>query len=254
MAATPGPTPAPTESLEIRVISAVNINPENVPDFEAYVKVEMRGQDGLVKARTGMGKWQPDGVVMKFDETMRLPIPIGAEEIRLKLCKDKRKGQSEGSSNVISNAGIYLRDLLRFVPIEKEFGLFRPADKTAGGTIKIFFDYKPSTAALPEAAPKKVERAVPQPKPQPETPTEKGAFVYATQPAQDIPSPQLPPASSVSQVKSHMAISSPAPPPPQEEEYSDDGSEDPKGGFPFKALILLSIAAVGAHFGIKSRR
>jgi hypothetical protein len=48
--------------------------------------------------------------------------------------------------------GIYLRDLLRFVPIEKDFGLFRPTDKAQGGTIKMFFDYKPSVASDDKAA------------------------------------------------------------------------------------------------------
>jgi hypothetical protein len=47
----------------------------------------------------------------------------------------------------VPRAGIYLRDLLRFVPIEKDFGLFRPTDKAPGGTIKMFFDYKPSAAS-----------------------------------------------------------------------------------------------------------
>jgi len=156
------PAPTSTESLEVRVITAENINPGGgQPDFDAYVKVEMRGQDGLVKARTAAGKWMEDGSI-KFDETLRLPIPAGAEEIRLKVCKDKKRVFLSGS-NVISNAGIYLRDLLRFVPIEKEFGLFRPTDKTPGGSIKMFFDYKPNTPAETVAAPAKAtEQATPQ--------------------------------------------------------------------------------------------
>ena len=39
------------------------------------------------------------------------------------------------------------------MPIEKDFGLFRPTDKAQGGTIKMFFDYKPSAASDDKAAP-----------------------------------------------------------------------------------------------------
>ena len=36
--------------------------------------VEMRGEDGMVKARTALGKWD-DANNVKFDETLRLCVP-----------------------------------------------------------------------------------------------------------------------------------------------------------------------------------
>jgi len=178
--------------LEVRVISATNINPDKIKDLDVYVKVEMRGQVDLVKARTAIGKWQEDGT-LRFDERLTLPIPPGAEEIRLKVCKDKKRYPLQ-SGNAVCNAGIYLRDLLRFVPIEKEFGLFRPTDKTAGGTIKMFFDLKPASASAAADARGKPGEV--------KTPTERGV-AYAPAPAKQIPRPKGEAASTMNDVKAH---------------------------------------------------
>lgn len=234
MASAPTATAPPsTESLEVRVLSADNIHPpgSGPPDFDAYVKVEMRGQDGLVKARTAAGKWMEDGTI-KFDETLRLPIPAGAEEIRLKVCKDKKRVFLSGS-NVISNAGIYLRDLLRFVPIEKEFGLFRPTDKTPGGSIKMFFDYKPNAPA---------EAAASHPSETPATPV--GGYTFtAKEPA--APAPAAPPAriqvaAAASAAPVGAKASAPAPAAPKK-----------KGGFP---LLGLLVVVAGAGIGLLAQQ
>lgn len=224
MASAP-PAPTSTESLEVRVITAENINPGGgQPDFDAYVKVEMRGQDGLVKARTAAGKWMEDGSI-KFDETLRLPIPAGAEEIRLKVCKDKKRVFLSGS-NVISNAGIYLRDLLRFVPIEKEFGLFRPTDKTPGGSIKMFFDYKPNTPAETVAAPAKAtEQATPQGK----------ASYTAKEPAAPKPAVAAPPPANVTISAAAKAAAAPS--------ASSGAPAKKKGGFPLLGLLVVVAGA-----------
>jgi len=214
------------------VISAQNISPDKAMDFEAYVKVEIRGHDGLVKARTTVGEWL-EGGHLKFDQTLRLPIPAGAEEIRLKVCKEKKRVFLSGS-NVLSNAGIYLRDLLRFVPIEKEFGLFRPTDKTAGGTIKMFFDFNANKAPAEEEVAKPV-LSVEEPLPtkthtsasdssnnkninndnntnntnntnttNTNTDTPTGGYHYSAVTPQEIATPADPEATSMAQVKSHM--------------------------------------------------
>merc|ERR1712216_381763 len=129
---------------------------------------------------------------LRFDERLTLPIPPGAEEIRLKVCKDKKRLLTQ-SGNAVCNAGIYLRDLLRFVP-KKDFGLFRPTDKTAGGTIKMFFDLKPANVTASEGARGKPGEV--------KTPTERGV-AYAPAPAKDIPRPKGEAASTMNDVKAH---------------------------------------------------
>mmetsp|Transcript_900 Transcript_900/g.1590 ORF Transcript_900/g.1590 Transcript_900/m.1590 type:complete len:237 (+) Transcript_900:131-841(+) len=216
-------------SLEVRVISATNINPEKIKDLDVYVKVEMRGQVDLVKARTAIGKWQEDGS-LKFDEILTLPVPPGAEEIRLKVCKDKKR-LALSSSNAVCNAGIYLRDLLRFVPIEKDFGLFRPTDKTAGGTIKMFFDFKPATT---KGTPASTDaRAKPM---EVKTPSERGV-AYAPAPAQKIARPTEPPASTMKDVKTHKTRSTPA---------TERSSAEAGKKFPLIGLILAAAGIFGA--------
>ena len=87
-----------------------------------------------------------------------------------------------------------MRDLLRFVPIEKDFGLFRPTDKTAGGTIKMFFDLKPASGAAASDARGKPAEV--------KTPTERGV-AYAPAPAKQIPRPKGDPANNMNDVKAH---------------------------------------------------
>lgn len=229
-------TAAPaTESLEVRVLTADGIHPAGAgpPDFDAYVKVEMRGQDGLVKARTAAGKWMDDGS-LKFDETLRLPIPAGAEEIRLKVCKDKKRVFLSGS-NVISNAGIYLRDLLRFVPIEKEFGLFRPTDKTPGGSIKMFFDYKPNSPAELAAASKATET--------PATPQGGYSFTAKEPAAASKPAAPLP-------VRIEVAAAAQAAPAAKAAAPAAAAAKK-KGGFP---LLGLAVVVVGAGLGLLAQQ
>ena len=46
-----------------------------------------------------------------------------ASELRLLLCKKKEEGQTQ--SNVLSAAGIYVKDILRAAPIVKYFDLYK---------------------------------------------------------------------------------------------------------------------------------
>ncbi|KAK3240241.1 hypothetical protein CYMTET_49907 [Cymbomonas tetramitiformis] len=147
---------APGGVLQVKVLTASGkVDGASVwekSDFEAYVKVEMRGTDETSKARTTAVK-NADGHLL-FNEVLNLSVPAGAEEVRLKICKERKTIFGVGGNSVMANAGIYLRDLLRFVPIEKQFNLFKPSDKNEGGSVRLYFDLvKNGSGAGPTAAP-----------------------------------------------------------------------------------------------------
>lgn len=147
---------APGSVLQVKVLTASGkVDGASVwekGDFEAYVKVEMRGTEETSKARTTAVK-NADGHLL-FNEVLNLSVPAGAEEVRLKICKERKTIFGVGGNSVMANAGIYLRDLLRFVPIEKQFNLFKPSDKNEGGSVRLFFDLvKKASGVEPTAAP-----------------------------------------------------------------------------------------------------
>mmetsp|Transcript_19506 Transcript_19506/g.23374 ORF Transcript_19506/g.23374 Transcript_19506/m.23374 type:complete len:282 (-) Transcript_19506:359-1204(-) len=246
-----------TKNLEVKVLSASGIvggtGVWDKAEFDGYVKVEMRGGDGVVKARTAAVKSVNQRLY--FDETMTLPIPTAAEEVRLKICKEKKRGIF-GSSVVIANAGIYLKDLLRFVPIEKDFNLFKPTDRTDGGSIKLFFDYKgdrPVTAPVPAVA-----APAPTPAPQVAAPPVESAPATLTpqnsnvgNPPTPSPAPKAAPAPVVAAAAEPVvkaapaaqtvAASASAPPPADEPPASSEGGI----GKVLKSVVLLAITGYG---------
>jgi len=139
--------------LEVKVLSACGlvkgVSAWDLTDFDGYVKVEMRGGSGVVvKARTSAVK--SVNQKLQFNEFMTLPIPAAAEEVRLTVCKEKKRG-AHGSSVKIANAGIRLRDLLQAVPIERDFNLFKPDEVTTdGGSIKLFFNLSRTSPTVRE--------------------------------------------------------------------------------------------------------
>lgn len=63
----------------------------------------------------------------------------GAGELRILLCRPKPAG--ERGSSIIAACGIYMRDILDAVPIDKYFELFKPGEGLEGGFIRISMNY-----------------------------------------------------------------------------------------------------------------
>lgn len=63
----------------------------------------------------------------------------GAAELRILLCRPKPAG--ERGTSIISACGIYMRDILEAVPIDKYFELFKPGEGAEGGFIRISMNY-----------------------------------------------------------------------------------------------------------------
>lgn len=63
----------------------------------------------------------------------------GAGELRILLCRPKPPG--ERGSSIVSACGIYMRDILDAVPIDKYFELFKPGEGAEGGFIRISMNY-----------------------------------------------------------------------------------------------------------------
>lgn len=64
----------------------------------------------------------------------------GATELRILLCRQKAPGERAGSS-IIAACGIYMKDILEAVPIDKYFELFKPGEGAEGGFIRVSMNY-----------------------------------------------------------------------------------------------------------------
>ena len=76
----------------------------------------------------------------------------GSGELRILLCQPKPKKHGEkASSAVLAACGIYMKDILEAVPIDKYFELFKPGEGADGGFIRISMNYlKPDQVRNPE--------------------------------------------------------------------------------------------------------
>ncbi|KAL6757982.1 hypothetical protein V8C86DRAFT_1573762 [Haematococcus lacustris] len=110
--------------------------------FEAFLKVELRGQARSIKAKTQKAPLTGDLIVWK--EELKLEVLEGAGELRLMLCREKIQGNKRGTS-VIAACGIFLDDILKAVPIDKYFELFKPSGGD-GGCLRISMKYIPTTS------------------------------------------------------------------------------------------------------------
>ena len=63
----------------------------------------------------------------------------GAGELRILLCRPRPAG--ERGSSIVAACGIYMRDILDAVPIDKYFELFKPGEGQEGGFIRISMNY-----------------------------------------------------------------------------------------------------------------
>jgi len=86
----------------------------------------------------------------------------GAGELRILLCQPKVKQPGEKpTSTVLAACGIYMKDILDAVPIDKYFELFKPGEGADGGFIRISMNYlKPDQVRNPgsllqQSSPKK---------------------------------------------------------------------------------------------------
>lgn len=74
----------------------------------------------------------------------------GSGELRILLCRPKPAG--ERGSSILAACGIYMRDILDAVPIDKYFELFKPGEGSEGGFIRISMNYLlPDQVRNPEA-------------------------------------------------------------------------------------------------------
>jgi hypothetical protein len=88
--------------------------------------------------------------VASWEEQLALEHLEGAGELRILLCKPKPAG--ERGSSILAACGIYMRDILDAVPIDKYFELFKPGEGADGGFIRISMNYlRPDQVRNPTA-------------------------------------------------------------------------------------------------------
>eukprot|EP01025_Chloroclados_australasicus_P066810 TRINITY_DN9229_c0_g1_i1.p1 TRINITY_DN9229_c0_g1~~TRINITY_DN9229_c0_g1_i1.p1 ORF type:complete len:190 (+),score=34.28 TRINITY_DN9229_c0_g1_i1:248-817(+) len=129
--------------LEVRVEEASGLNrvEEMMWDkdiTEAFVKAEVRGgAKGTQKAATKPAK--VENCKMTWREPLYLEISDGnqfASELRLLLCREKTNN-GKRSVSVITACGIFVKDIVQAVPIDKYFELFKPGTGEEGGYIRL---------------------------------------------------------------------------------------------------------------------
>lgn len=125
--------------LEVRVEEASGKNRAeqyvwDQESFECFVKAEVRGGVRPVKATTAKAMVK-DGQI-SWQEDLNLEVTEGATELRLLLCREKTTNGKKGVS-VITACGIFVKDILEAVPIDKYFEMFKPGSGQEGGYIRL---------------------------------------------------------------------------------------------------------------------
>mmetsp|Transcript_18208 Transcript_18208/g.47538 ORF Transcript_18208/g.47538 Transcript_18208/m.47538 type:complete len:213 (+) Transcript_18208:96-734(+) len=107
-------------------------------EFQAFVKVDLRGGSRNVKAQT---KRAPlIGETVTWREDIVLEVLEGSNELRFLFCRDRYHGGKRGTS-VIAACGIFVDDIIEAVPIDKYFELFKPNLLGGGGFIRICMNF-----------------------------------------------------------------------------------------------------------------
>ena len=90
---------------------------------------------------------------MTWEEQLALEHYEGSGELRILLCQPKPKQAGEKASSVVLAAcGIYMKDILEAVPIDKYFELFKPGEGADGGFIRISMNYlRPDQVRNPDS-------------------------------------------------------------------------------------------------------
>lgn len=134
-------------------------------DFLGWVKVELRGGPTNVKVQTTPKEIV--GTSISWKQELQLEVAEGANELRLMLCKEKVSPDGRKGVSVIAACGIFVKDILDNVPIDKYFELFKPNAGGEGGFIRIGIDFRPkdsgssAPAAVEQPANGEVARSVP---------------------------------------------------------------------------------------------
>lgn len=114
------------------LLSATHLKP--APHFT----VEIRGGARTVKKQTSNQKIK-DGTI-NWEEQLALECLDGASELRILLCREKKNGDRQGTS-IVAACGIYMKEILEAVPIDKYFELFKPGHGAEGGFIRVSVNY-----------------------------------------------------------------------------------------------------------------
>lgn len=77
--------------------------------------------------------------IVSWEEQLALEHLDGASELRILLCRPKATG--DRGSSIVAACGIFMRDILEAVPIDKYFELFKPGEGAEGGYIRIYMNY-----------------------------------------------------------------------------------------------------------------
>jgi len=105
---------------------------------EGYVRAEMRGGNKTQKATTSTQS--VDNYTFEWRQDLRLEMTESSRELRIMLCREKSGDQAvKKSAFVVAACGIFVKDILDAVPIDKAFELFKPGetDSTLGGYIRV---------------------------------------------------------------------------------------------------------------------
>lgn len=132
--------------LVVKVLEAAGQNGDDDQVWDetvrdVFVKIEIRGQQNRpVKKQTSVSR--VSGGTVSWDEQLALEHYGGSGELRILLCQPKPKKEGEKASSVVLAAcGIYMKDILEAVPIDKYFELFKPQEGADGGFIRISMNY-----------------------------------------------------------------------------------------------------------------
>ena len=109
-------------------------------DMDMFVKIEVQSKTAGVKSlKQATSTVTADGVRATWKEKLVLPVHDGTEELRVILCKNKKGGFNTG---VVAAAAIYVQDILRAVPIDKHFQLFKPGEGGDAGFIRLAMNFR----------------------------------------------------------------------------------------------------------------
>ncbi|CAD7702723.1 unnamed protein product [Ostreobium quekettii] len=111
------------------------------PSFtEGFVRVEVRGGPKTIKATTLTQSVQ--NLAISWKQELRVEVTDESKEMRIMLCKEKPRDATgtRRKTDILAACGIYVKDILEAVPIDKYFELFKPGDspeRALGGFIRV---------------------------------------------------------------------------------------------------------------------
>lgn len=86
------------------------------------------------------------GGVITWDEEFRFDVCSEEEELRFHLCDSKKKKTS--SKTRVAAAGIYVKDILGYVPVKKRFDMYDPKGGKIVGELGLCFSLDEAEAQL----------------------------------------------------------------------------------------------------------